>query len=89
MKNSNEIKKTIVLGRDYTPAGLRFILYRHKDISGVSGTGVVAEGWCDPLGEAIIVWVVGEHRSTEIHHSVNDLMSIHGHEGSTELIWID
>mgnify|MGYP001593738916 CR=1 FL=1 len=73
----------------YKPLGRRFYLNRKEDPSGISGVGIVGEGWLDPLGEAILVWLVGEHKSTEIHHSIEDLLAIHGHSGATEVVWID
>jgi len=64
---------------------LTFTLYRKKDISGISGTGYVAVGVEFPSGNIIIEWIVGDHRSIEIHNSMDDLLAIHGHNGSTEV----
>jgi hypothetical protein len=74
---------------EYTVRGRRFYLLRLVDDSGVSGTGVVAEGWVDPHGEAVLVWVAGDKWSTEIHHTLENLLAIHGHGDHTTLVWID
>lgn len=71
-----------------SPISRRFQLLRHVDVSGVSGTGVVAEGaeWSD--GSASVRWH-GDHRSTAAWPSVEDVVAVHGHEGATELRWLD
>jgi len=66
----------------------RFELYRHKDISGISGTGVIAYGCEYPGGIVTLCWV-SPHPSVVIWTSIEDMMKIHGHDGATELLWID
>jgi hypothetical protein len=82
----------------------RFELHRDRDVSGVSGTGVVATGVCSPdpyrfdlpdgevldlpAGWCVIRWR-GEYRSTVLWASVGDAMQVHGHHGSTRLVWVD
>lgn len=66
----------------------RFQLYRHSDASGVSGVGVVAQGVVFDDGTAAMRWLT-EHRSTAIYESVDDLVTIHGHGGSTEVVWLE
>lgn len=66
----------------------RFELYRHKDISGISGTGVIAFGCEYPGGIVTLCWV-SPYPSVVIWTSVADMMTIHGHDGATELLWID
>ena len=63
-----------------------FILNRLEDESGVSGTGVVAEGimWSDR--RVALHWVVGTP-STTIFDSIEDVFRIHGHQGKTEIVW--
>lgn len=63
-----------------------FKLVRNKDISGVSGTGVVAMGALFPSGRCVIEWV-GNVKSIEILPTLDDLISIHGHQGCTEVIF--
>lgn len=66
----------------------RFLLDRRIDISGISGTGVVAEGvlWSD--GTAALRWY-GTWPTVTIWNSVQDLVAVHGHQHSTVLCWLD
>ncbi len=68
--------------------GRPFVLQRDQDVSGISGTGVVAEGvvWTD--GTAAIRWR-GDRPSTTAWSSVDDLIAIHGHGGGTRIVWAD
>jgi hypothetical protein len=65
-----------------------FILYRRDDVTGVSGTGTVAEGveWSD--GSASLRWCVdGKPCSTTYYSSIRDVAEIHGHDGRTTIVW--
>jgi hypothetical protein len=64
----------------------QFLLFRKEDISGVSGTGYIAEGVEFHDHQCVLSWF-GKHHSIEIHPSIDDLMAIHGHKGKTELVW--
>ena len=66
----------------------RFHLDRDLDISGVSGTGVVARGvlWAD--GTTVLHWL-GEHPTTTQGPSMAGVESIHGHNGTTKVVWLD
>jgi hypothetical protein len=66
----------------------RFYLQRNVDVSGISGTGIVAHGVQFPDGVCIIRWV-GETPSTVIWNSILDAEKIHGHGGNTTIEWID
>ncbi|ONH58391.1 hypothetical protein CcI49_23335 [Frankia sp. CcI49] len=66
----------------------RFLLVRYQDISGVSGTGEVAQGACWDDGVAALHWH-GEHRSTGIYTSMEQVEAIHGHGGATRVVWLD
>lgn len=66
----------------------RFRLVREHDVSGVSGTGVVAEGVQFADGACCIRWG-GDHRSTVVWDSVTDALAIHGHGGATHIEWVD
>lgn len=66
-----------------------FVLERTLDVSGVSGTGVVAEGvefwdgkcamrWREPLG----------HQSTSFYDHIDDVEAIHGHNGATTIRFV-
>lgn len=66
----------------------RFALVRDYDVSGVSGTGLVAVGVVFPDGQAVMQWQ-SDLRSTAIYASVETLIAIHGHEGATRLVYVD
>lgn len=66
----------------------RFVLVREKDVSGTSGTGVVAEGVRLSNGQAVLHWLT-QLSSVAIYHSVDVLIAIHGHDGATVLKWVD
>jgi hypothetical protein len=63
-----------------------FNLVRKQDLSGVSGTGIVATGCLAPTGKVAVFWLT-EIRSVVIYDRIEDVLAIHGHEGATELIW--
>ena len=65
-----------------------FILIRKKDISGRSGTGVVAEGTIFQDGQAVLKWL-REPFSLGIFTSIEELLSVHGHEGNTYVQFVD
>lgn len=68
----------------------RFKLVRYTDVSGVSGTGVVAEGveWSD--GSVALRWR-GPHPTTVVWDDggIDAVRAIHGHQGATAIIWDD
>lgn len=63
-----------------------FELHRVEDKSGVSGTGVVAEGVCFTDGTAVMRWRT-QYRSTAFYSNMDELEAIHGHGGSTKVVW--
>lgn len=66
---------------------MTFELHRDEDETGISGTGVVAQGvvWAD--GTVAMRWIVGEHRSTVIWPDIDAVEAIHGHGGRTRIVW--
>lgn len=66
----------------------RFTLWREVDVSGISGTGTVAEGCEFSDGSTVVHWV-GELPSTSVWPSVRDVAAIHGHNGKTQVRWVD
>ena len=66
-------------------AAKNFILYRHKDASGVSGTGPVAEGTLYSDGTVAMRWL-GEMPSWKMYDSLAVAKRVHAHEGQTEII---
>ena len=69
----------------------RFLLRRDEDITGISGTGFVAEGVVfDNKGEGKVVlnWN-SPTSSVVIHESLDNVKKIHCHDDRTKIIWID
>lgn len=66
----------------------RFHLQRNEDETGVSGTGVVAEGVQFTDGRCTIRWRTAR-ASTADYDSITDLEEIHGHQGRTVVVWVD
>lgn len=63
-----------------------FYLHREADISGTSGTGVVARGVILESGKAVLEWVNSVHSSICIYSTIEDVELIHGHDGATKVI---
>lgn len=59
---------------------------RLHDISGVSGEGIVAEGVVFHDGQTVLSWF-GHMHSIEVHPSIEQLKTIHGHGGMTQVVW--
>jgi hypothetical protein len=71
------------------PQPRRFHLQRDTDITGVSGTGRVAEGivWSD--GTVSVRWL-GERPSAVFwENGLTDAEYVHGHGGHTRIVWDD
>lgn len=66
----------------------RFYLDRIEDPSGVSGTGVVAEGVQLSDGRVVLRWLTALS-SVAIYESIEEVVAIHGHQGGTVVTWID
>jgi hypothetical protein len=64
------------------------VLRRYVDVSGVSGTGDVAQGvvWSD--GAVSLRWL-GTHPATAAWDDLAAVLAVHGHGGSTVLRWLD
>lgn len=63
-----------------------FTLRRDVDVSGVSGTGTVADGVVFPDGTTVMRWR-GENASTVVWPNVEMAEKIHGHGGSSRIVW--
>lgn len=75
---------------EYEYRGRRFVIFRNHDVSGISGTGVIAEGIEFPSGKAVMHWVAdGKPQSLGVYESTDELIQIHGHGGLTEIRWVD
>lgn len=60
-----------------------FNLVRHKDVSGVSGTGVVAQGVEFDSGKVVLTWLT-EHSSIVVYDSIEAARAVHCHGGNSE-----
>ena len=68
----------------------RFVLSRTEDISGVSGTGIVAEGIEFSDGTVALRWTSANPTSVVFHdNGVESVEAIHGHSGATKIVWLD
>lgn len=63
-----------------------FLIYRKEDVSGVSGTGIVAEGVEFHDKQVAISWF-GQNHITEIAPNIQTWIDVHGHGGKTEVRW--
>lgn len=67
-----------------------FQLHRDTDVSGVSGTGVVAEGVEFSDGTVALRWTSEWPTSVVFHdRGLDSLDAVHGHNGTTRIVWID
>ncbi|RJO72978.1 hypothetical protein D5S18_22140 [Nocardia panacis] len=67
---------------------LTFQLVRDRDITGYSGTGIVADGCVFPDGTTVVRWR-GSKQSTVVWSRLEDAMEVHGHGGATRIVWSD
>jgi hypothetical protein len=66
----------------------RFELHRDQDVSGISGTGLVAQGVQFDDGTVVIRWR-GDRPSTVAWASIEDAWHVHAHGGSTRFVFLD
>lgn len=66
----------------------RFILRRNADVTGVSGTGDIADGVLWPDGTVTLRWR-GQYASLVHWQSLDHVERIHGHDGATVVVWLD
>lgn len=65
----------------------QFVLVRHKDVTGTSGTGIVAEGVVFEDGQAVLKWLRKPY-SLGVFPSLKNLLDVHGHEGNTQVRFV-
>jgi hypothetical protein len=71
-------------------AARRFELHRDIDESGVSGTGVVAEGIEFTGGVVALRWLSQWPTSVVFHDKgIAAVQAVHGHGGKTRIVWLD
>jgi len=68
------------------PKLIRFLLVREEDETGVSGTGIVAEGVKFTNGQCVLSWLT-EFSSVAVYPSDEEIVKIHGHDGRTTIAW--
>jgi hypothetical protein len=65
-----------------------FQMVRDIDLSGISGTGLVAEGVEFGDGRVALRWCVpGRPTSVAVWDEIEDVLAIHGHDGTTRIEW--
>lgn len=75
-----------------------FNLDRSVDVSGLSGTGVVAEGVEFSDGTVVVRWLdtgvsqINKERgvkpTTVVHPDIQSVEALHGHGGATRVVWL-
>lgn len=67
-----------------------FVLERDEDVSGVSGTGVVAQGVQFIDGTVALRWLSAWPTSVVFHdRGIEAVEAVHGHDGRTRIVWRD
>ncbi len=66
----------------------RFVFKRVTDVSGTSGTGIVAEGVQFTDGTVAVRWrsFISSH---VIYPNAQAAEAIHSHGGATKMVWLD
>ncbi len=66
----------------------RFVFKRTTDVSGTSGTGIVAEGVQFTDGTVAVRWrsFISSH---VIYPNAQAAEAIHSHGGATKMVWLD
>ncbi len=63
-----------------------FNLVRDRDVTGISGTGVVAEGIVFQGGQTVICWTCPPF-TVSVFPSPEAVLAVHGHQGNTRIVW--
>jgi hypothetical protein len=75
---------------DYVGHPRAFELHRHEDITGVSGTGIVAWGVEFPDGVVALRWRSAWPTSVVFHdRGMDAVRAVHGHDGRTEVVFME
>lgn len=65
-----------------------FVFQRIEDESGMSGTGIVAEGVEFSNGMVVITWLT-PYRKVDVCENIKALEAVHGHGGKTKIVFFD
>jgi hypothetical protein len=67
-----------------------FVLHRQEDVSGISGTGIVAEGVEFSDGTVSLRWTSQSPTSVVFHdNGIESVKRVHGHNGATRIVFLD
>jgi len=68
----------------------KFVLERIEDVTGISGTGIVAEGIEFSDGVVCLHWT-SDWPSSVVHYDrgMESVYHVHGHNGSTKVKFLD
>ena len=66
----------------------RFNLVRDEDESGVSGTGIVAQGVEFDSGRCALTWLT-HLTSVAVYDNISTVEKVHGHGGKTRVEFLD
>ena len=99
LNNNHEYVHTVCPIYETRKQMRRFKLVRTVDVTGISGTGVVAEGIEFSDGTTVVRWLEagvseqnkarGVSPTTVVHPSAASVIALHGHNGATTIEWID
>jgi hypothetical protein len=65
-----------------------FVLVRDEDVTGISGTGIVAEGIEFTGGVVALRWLSEFPTSVVFHdRGMESVEAVHGHGGLTRVVW--
>jgi hypothetical protein len=73
-------------GQPVKPNLRRFLMVRTEDETGVSGTGIVAEGVQFANGWCVLSWLT-RYSSIGVYPNIEEVILIHGHDGRTLVQW--
>jgi hypothetical protein len=66
-----------------------FVLARHEDPTGLSGTGIVAEGVQWTGGSATLHWLTEWESFAVWPGGIDQILAVHGHNGATVVRFLD
>lgn len=67
----------------------KFHLKRLEDETGISGTGIVTEGYQYQANGICVMRWLSDKSSVAFYKCIEDIIAIHGHNGKTVVEWDD
>jgi hypothetical protein len=86
--NNNPTVHTLTTDPMGRPPHRRFHLHRDTDVTGVSGPGRVVEGIQFSSGVTVLNWLTTPS-SVSVWQSIEEAITVHGHDGATRVVWVD